>query len=77
MKEKKKKEKFVDDGRTIYNMDVEGFRWHEKNKAKQNLVTKDEKRTIVRSAYKAYLPALLIVVGAFVLASVLIYLWLK
>ena len=33
---KKKKQKYVDDGHTIYNMDIEGFKWHDKKKKKEN-----------------------------------------
>ena len=29
---KEKKEKFIDDGRTIFNMDIDGFKWHDKKK---------------------------------------------
>ncbi len=75
---RKKKKKYVDDGHTIYNMDVEGFRWHDKKKASTNdYIDKKEKRVIYRSAFKAYLPALILTLIGFGIAILLIYLWLK
>ena len=36
MKNKKeKKPKYVDDGHTVYNMDIEGFKWHDRKKNKK------------------------------------------
>lgn len=72
---KEKKEKYVDDGHTIYNMDVEGFPWHEKNK--RQYASNDEKKSLVKAAYKAYLPILLLVIVSFTLAFILLYFWLK
>lgn len=79
MSKKEKKEEFVDDGRTIYNMNVDGFSWYDKNnKGKDKVyVTKEEKRTLIKAAYRTYLPILLIVLLAFGITIFLIYLWLK
>ena len=77
MKKKTKKE-YYDDGHTIYNMDVDGFKWHDKKKkeASSNVDEKD-RWALIKSAYKAFLPKLLIIILAFTLAIVLIYFWLK
>ncbi len=73
----KKKKKFVDDGRTIYPMDVEGFRWHDKKKSKLDGIDRKEKRIIRHAAFKAYLPALLLTLLGFGLAILVVYLWLR
>ena len=74
---KKKKEQYVDDGHTIYSMDVDA-NWST-NKAKKETiyVSKDERRTLIKAALKAYFPKLLIVLASFGLAIILIYFWLK
>lgn len=76
-KEKSKKPEYVDDGHTVYNMDIDGFRWHDRKKAKNNYVDKDEKKELVKAAYKAYLPMLLLILAAFIVTALLLYLWLK
>lgn len=76
---KKKKKKYVDDGHTIYNMDVSGFKWHDrkvKNKNKIDL-SKKEKSAMIRAAFAAYLPKVLIILVGFSLAILLLYFWLK
>lgn len=77
-KNKKKKEKFVDDGRTVYDMDVEGFSWHDRKAKKKNnlVVDKKEKWVMIRSALVAYLPRIITLIAGFGLAYGLIYLWL-
>lgn len=78
-KNKKKKEKYVDDGHTIYNMDIDGFKWHDRN-VKKNLnqhIDKKEKWHLIKAAYKAYLPAMICTILAFCLTIILIYFWLK
>lgn len=76
---KKKKDEYVDDGHTIYNMDIDGFRWHDRKVKKENKaeVSKKERRAMIRAAYKSYLPSILIVLAGFSLAVVLIYFWLR
>ena len=75
---KKKKEEFVDDGHTIYNMNVDGFKWHDKNRDKKNQVylNRKEKWAMIRAAFSAYFPQLLIVLAGFGLAILLLYFWL-
>lgn len=75
---KKKKEEFVDDGHTIYNMNVDGFKWHDKNRDKKNQVylNRKEKWAMIRAAFSAYFPKLLIVLLGFGLAILLLYFWL-
>jgi len=72
-KEKQKQDEFVDDGSTIADMNVEGFRWYQSKKTKElrkNLVEVDltpkERRAIVRGAFLAFLPVFLIIVGSFI-----------
>ena len=51
MKQKKIKREYVDDGHTIYNMDVDGMP-HRRVQSKDGLnVTKEEKRTTSRREY--------------------------
>lgn len=80
MKNKKeKKPKYVDDGHTVYNMDIEGFKWHDrkKNKKADNLkITFRERWAMIRAAFSIYAPIFLIVIAAFSLAIFLMYLWL-
>ena len=72
MKKKKTKTKYIDDGHTVYNMDGVGGARHREPK-----LSKKEKRAAIRAALETYLPGLLMVVAAFTLASLLIFLWLK
>ena len=76
---KEKKEKYIDDGHTIYNMDVEGFKWHDRRvKNGQNLnLTRKERRALIFAAWIAYLPKFIFVILGFSLAAILIYFWLK
>ena len=76
---KKNKEKYVDDGHTIYNMDVDGFKWHDRNVKKNQgqLFDKKEKRHLIKAAYKAYLPAMICMMLAFCLTILILYFWLK
>lgn len=81
-KNKKKKEKkeiiYIDDGRTVVDMDVEGFPWHgsKKRKKERDRITFREKLAIVFGAYRAYLPYLIIGFIALGLMYLLIRLWL-
>lgn len=74
---KKKKAKYIDDGHTIYSMDVDA-KWN-RNKIKDKSVytTKEDRKLLIRAAYRAYIPKLLIVLFGFALAILLIYFWLK
>ncbi|MCH5160533.1 MAG: hypothetical protein J1G04_00730 [Clostridiales bacterium] len=69
---KKKKPKFVDDGRTVYSM--EGL---SKHKDKDSLdLSKKEKRALIKAAFAHYLPIFLGVIGCFSIAAIILYLWL-
>ncbi len=73
--EKPKKEKFVDDGHTVYSMEgLTGKLPEEKDRPK---LTGKERWALIRAAFAHYFPPVLIVVGSFTLVAVLIYLWLK
>ena len=81
-KTKKKKVKYVDDGHTIYNMDIEGFKWHDRKAKKIDekdkiYFTKREKFAILRAAFATYTPKFLIIILAFSLTALLLYFWLK
>ena len=82
MKKDKNKEKFIDDGQTVANMNVEGLPWFmsEKNvKAKKKLMdlglTKSERNAMMRGAFLAYLPVFLTILGGF-LAAYFLFLFL-
>ena len=77
---KKNKEEFIDDGRTIAKMDIEGMpgvKKKETNRLKQYDVSKSEKKHLILASYKAYLPVLLCGLVGMTLAMLLIMLWLK
>ena len=75
-KDKKKKEKYIDDGHTIYNMNVEGMRGYKKPSTDE-YIDKSEKRVLIKAALLAWLPKLFLVLLGFTLAFVLLYFWLK
>lgn len=79
MSKKKNKKKFVDDGRTIYNMNVEGFRWYDKKKRNENkiYVDKDDRNALIKAAFLSYLPIVIIILIGFTVAALLIFFWLK
>ena len=79
MKNKRKKDEYIDDGHTIYSMDIEGFKWHDsKIKNKDSVyVTKEDKKLLIRAALKSYIPKMLIVLLGFTFAIILIYFWLN
>ncbi len=79
MKNKKNKTKktYVDDGHTIYSMDVDA-KWSIKRTKKETIyVSNEERKTLIKGAFLAYLPRLLIVLFGFGLAIILIYFWLN
>lgn len=76
MKEKKKKQKYIDDGHTIYNMDVDGMP-HRVTKNDTGIdVTKKEKRAIIKAALLHYGPILIGIIICFFIAMLVIKLWL-
>lgn len=84
-KKKEKKEKFVDDNRTITEMNVDGFPWYDgkgpsdkkADKKDKDKPTKKELIKMIFGMYKATLPFLLLTLGCFLLVFVLMYLALK
>lgn len=77
-KEEKKKQKFIDDGRTIYNMDVDGMP-HRRKKEDPNGVylTKKERKAAIIAAILHFMPILFGVILCFTIVMVLLYFWLK
>lgn len=82
-KDKKKKIDFEDDGRTIVDMNVDGFSWYcptaKKQKEKKDdkdKPTKKEILALIGGAYKAMLPYALIMIGGFAAAFIIAMLWL-
>jgi hypothetical protein len=76
MKSNKKKEKFIDDGHTIYDMNVDA-KWNTRREKEQSVyVSKEEKRTLILAAFKTYFPQILLIIGCFAVTMILIFLWL-
>ena len=74
---KKEKKEYIDDGHTIYSMDVDA-KWNNRHDKKETIyVSKEERRTLIKAAFRTYIPKLLIVLLGFGLAIVLVYFWLK
>ncbi len=74
---KKEKQKYVDDGHTIYDMNVDAKWSKDRSNNKSIPVPKEERRMLIKAAFLAYIPKLLLVLFSFGLAIVLIYFWLK
>ena len=74
---KEKKAKYIDDGHTVYSMDVDADWSTSKQKKETVYVSKDERKTLIKAALKAYFPKLLLVLASFGIAIILIYFWLK
>lgn len=73
---RKNKPKYIDDGHTIYNMDVDGMP-NRRVQSNDNLnVTKKEKRAMIKAALLRYLPILGLVILAFSVTMLLIFWWL-
>ncbi len=81
---KRQKKEYADVvGRTIANMNVEGFKWYVSDKEKKNResmkniqLTKKESRAIMKGALMAYFPAFLMIIIGFSIAFLIIYAWL-
>ena len=78
-KKKKRQDDFVDDGHTVANMNVEGFRWYKSDAHKElqglNL-TGAERWAIIRGAFKAFIVPFLIFLGSMILVYFLLRWWL-
>ena len=72
-----KNQEFIDDGHIIYDMNVDASWNNRREKSPGVMVSKDERRMLIKAALKAYLPKLLMVLGCFLVVMILIYLWLK
>ena len=72
---KKNKSKYVDDGHTIYPMD--GLSKHSKKSNTDMNITRKERSSMIRAAFRVYLPRLLIILIAFTVAFLLLYFLLK
>lgn len=78
MKTKNKKpDKFIDDEHTIYDMNVDASWNKRRDNAPSVMVSKEDRRMLIKAALKAYFPKLLLVLGCFFVVMLLIYLWLK
>jgi hypothetical protein len=80
---KKKKAEYIDDGRTIANMNVEGLKWYvpEKHKRAKNQltdlkITKAERRAMIIGALQVILPLALAFIGIFLAIFLIIHFWL-
>lgn len=76
-KDKKEKQVFIDDGRTIFSMEQLVGSENYNKKEKNAYLTKKECKAVVKAAYATYFPMLLGVLACFSLAILLIYIWLK
>lgn len=91
-KEKKKKVKviYVDDGRTLYDMDgvhrqnafvpdkiSESQRKKKKEAKEQAHLDRKERNAAIRAAFQVYLPPLACVLLAFTVVGLVMYFWLK
>ena len=72
-----KKDEFIDDGHTIYNMDVDGMPKRSSSKGNQLGLTRKERRALIRAALLHFIPILFGIVLCFTLAAILIYFWLR
>lgn len=82
---KAKKDEFEDDGRTIVDMNVDGFSWYQPNRSHKrekekrdpaDRLSRREVLALIGGAYKAMLPYILIAVGGLVVGFVVAALWL-
>ncbi|MCI5745730.1 MAG: hypothetical protein MR270_05550 [Erysipelotrichaceae bacterium] len=75
---KRKKTDFVDDGRVIAPMDVDGMpKRRDENRKRSYDVTKNEKKHLILASYKAFLPMFICGIIGMGLTILLIYLWLN
>ena len=71
-----KKEKYIDDGHTIYNMDVEGLPNRIEKRPSIGL-TKKERKAMIKAAFQRYLPMLIMVIACYGIEMLLLYLCLN
>lgn len=76
MKKKNKVAYVEDDGHTVYSMENVGGGGRNKDKDEVKLARK-ERLAAIRAAFAVYLPRILLVIGCFVVAGLLMYFWLR
>ena len=72
----KEKQTYVDDGHTIYSMDVEGLK-NRRQKHNRSTLNNKERFALIKAAFARYLPILFGMILCFGIAMVLIYFWLN
>lgn len=77
MSKKNKKEEFVDDGRTIYNMDIDGMPHRQKKDPDGLYLTRAERLAVIKAALLHFGPIVLGIILCFTIAMILIYFWLR
>ena len=80
MKEEKKKKEELDTETTFANMNVEGFSWYNpraKHKNQKVHITRKEYWAMVKGAFLAMLPMILVIIAAMLIVFLMAYLWLK
>ena len=81
---RKKKKDFVDDGTSFADMNIKGMPWYqspEMLKKKESLrvvqVSKKERRAMIKGAFLAYLPLILVIVVSYTAVFLILYFLLK
>ncbi|MGN1043072.1 MAG: hypothetical protein ACI4SK_06280 [Christensenellales bacterium] len=69
--------KFVDDGRTVYDMSNVGVGRTENKKDEGVKLRRKEKTAAIRAGFAVYTPIFLGVIACFTLVAVGLYFWLK
>ena len=78
MRKKKNKDEYIDDGHTVYNMDVDGMPYRRVKPKDDNLnVTKAEKKAIIKAAFAQYTPFIICAIICFIITMIIISFWLK
>lgn len=78
-KSKKEKQKYIDDGHTVCDMDGvrSPFDVLRRKKDSDGGLSRKEKRAAIKAALQVYLPIVLGAILCFVFVGVLMYLWLS
>lgn len=77
MKKKKTKEKYIDDGHTVF--DMSGLSGSKTGNEKDDSIglNKKEKLAAIKAAFATFFPVLLLTLACFTVAMLIIYFWLK
>ena len=70
-----KKNDYIDDGHKIYDMDVDGL--PNRIKKERIYLNRKERKALIKAAIVHFFPMYLAVVACFIIAVLLLYLWLK